>query len=398
MLQIVDGSLPRVSGVVPLLLAVEDSQDMLVRAYLSFDAAEQLSPQEQAACLSSAIERRILAILVQLLGHIRPSHEHLLQAIRLGFAKAADALLTAGGPGLLHPRHRSERSGSPGRARPRPQEHEQPNRPQMTPLALACFLGDVAMVEALFTWSRRERAHLDPTAPLLPGQTQREDGSGTSSASVWHDRGESAIFGDPPMVMIVRGRASLEEKLMLLNLLTLHGFPADSRSPIDSWTALLAAVDLGSMELVLELIKLGGRLSCDKHLGFTPLHLACQMGHWHLVPILAEAMQRQHSRVAAWGPSPQYVSLNLADAYGRTPLDIALLRCFSNPLQPAPDGKTPTTAEQKKAVDILRECVRGSPREDSTVCGWEILRVLRFLEALPSRKDATDLGGEEDWL
>jgi hypothetical protein len=193
------------------------------------------------------------------------------------------------------------------------------------------------------------------------------------------------------MVMVVRGQASLGTKLRLLALLGSYGFSADVRSPVDSWTPLLAAVELGCLELVTALTKIGGRLSADRHLGFTPLHLACQMGHWHLVPFLTEAMQGQLSRVAAWGPSPQYVSLNLVDAYGRTALDIALLRYFASPL---PCLGT----EHQKAVDILREFVHRSPPEDpGVVCGWELLRVLRFLDALPSKKSVGAQFWGADW-
>merc|ERR1712129_491445 len=147
---------------------------------------------------------------------------------------------------------------------------------------------------------------------------------------------------------------------------------------------------------------LGARLTADRHVGFTPLHLACQMGHWVLVPCLTEAMQAQYNRVAAWGPSPQYVSLNSVDAYGRTSLDVALLRYFSNPLPCCSEssGKPPSLgSERQKAVDILREFVHRSPPDDSgVVCGWELLRVLRFLDALPSRKGGgLQLWGPGDW-
>jgi len=192
------------------------------------------------------------------------------------------------------------------------------------------------------------------------------------------------------MVMAVRGRAGLSSKLLIINTLARHGFSADVRSPVDSWTPLLAAVESGSLELVAALAKLGARLSADRHLGFTPLHLACQMGHWRLVPLLAEAMQGQYGRVAAWGPSPQYVSLNLVDAYGRTALDVALLRYFADPLPCWSEGcgKPPSLgSERQKAVDILREFVHRSPPDvPGVVCGWELLRVLRFLDALPSKK------------
>lgn len=200
------------------------------------------------------------------------------------------------------------------------------------------------------------------------------------------------------MVMAVRCRAELSVKLRLIRTLAQYGFPADVRSPLDSWTPLFAAVELGSLVLVEALVKLGARLSADRHLGFTPLHLACQMGHWHLLPALTAAMQGQYARVAAWGPSPQYVSLNLVDAYGRTALDIALLRYFSESAAECCAGSsssgcggraaTSQSTEQQKAVDILREYVhRRSPAKDpGLVCGWEPLRVLRFLDALPGRK------------
>merc|ERR1719217_1378086 len=165
--------------------------------------------------------------------------------------------------------------------------------------------------------------------------------------------------------MAVRGRGSIANKIGLINSLARFGFSADARSPVDSWTPLLAAVDLGNLELVSALCKLGARLSADRQLGFTPLHLACQMAQWHLVPLLSESMTGQYNRVAAWGPSPQYVSLNLVDSYGRTALDIALLHYFANPLpcsSESSSGKTPNSgSDRQKAVDILREFVHRSP-------------------------------------
>jgi len=185
----------------------------------------------------------------------------------------------------------------------------------------------------------------------------------------------------------VRCRADVAVKLQLIRMLAQYGFSCEVRSPGDSWTPLLAAVEQGLLELVKALVELGARLSADRHLGFTPLHLACQMGHWHLLPCLTAAMQGQYARVAAWGPSPQYVSLNLVDAYGRTALDIALLRYFNNPLPSCAQEARP--AEEQKAVDILREFVhRTPPKDPGLVCGWELLRVLRFLDALPSKKGA----------
>jgi len=266
--------------------------------------------------------------------------------------------------------------------------------PPLTPLALACSLGDIPIVEALCQWAQREKVHIDPTAPTALGSADGDRAA--TGTTLWWDRdeqrredGEGPHTGDPPMVMAVRSRANLATKLRLIGVLAQYGFSADVRSPVDSWTPLLAAVDSGCLDLVIALVKLGARLSADRHLGFTPLHLACQMGHWHLVPFLTDAMTGQYSRVAAWGPSPQYVSLNLVDSYGRTALDIAILGYFANPLPCGEScGKPPSLgSEQQKAVDILREFVHQSPpTEPGVVCGWDLLRVLRFLDTLPSRK------------
>lgn len=470
MLQMVDGALPRLRGTHPLMLAVEQQQEQLVRAYLSLDIVDSLPLQEQTACVAAAIERRSHGILVQLLEHIRPTHQHLLAAVQARAPELVEALLQAGGAAVLHPRPRSRASDSPGARRGRgglrggrsgrspsrgevsghglgspsfsgPQvapsapsspaaaadalaarQRRPPRAPNLTPLAFACSLGDIPMVEALCQWARRERVHLDPTAPLTlgarslhgPAGGRGVDGSpaaaSASASSPWWEEDESQreqggsfpCFGDPPMVMAVRGCGALATKLRLLALLSQYGFSADVRSPVDSWTPLLAAVELGCVELVEALVKLGARSSADRHLGFTPLHLTCQMGHWHLVPVLANAMQGQFGRVAAWGPSPQYVSLNLVDAYGRTALDVALLRYFSDPLHHGAGegfckpGNLGT--ERQKAVDKLREFVhRGSARRDAgLVCGWEILRVQRFLDALPSKKVMSSWGSDWD--
>jgi len=465
LLQLVDGSLPRlVGGEHPLKLAVEFGQEQLVRMYLSLDVAEAMPPHEQAVCLSLAIARRDYSILAQLLDQMRPSHQHLLAALRLRAVDLVEALLQAGGSALLHPRPSGGSSsssgarGSNGRGAARrtargevgggrnmsaglarrdgvagaiaagggsttttlPPEASGERRGQqsqcLTPLSVACSLGDVAMVEALCQWARREKAHIDPTAPLFlgpegsqtvgPGGRLGEGLSAGSSPGLW-DRGDGGpegrqCFGDPPMVMAVRGQGSLATKLSLISTLARYGFTADVRSTVDGWTPLLAAVELGSLELVAALTKIGARLTADRHVGFTPVHLACQMGHWALVPCLTEAMQAQYNRVAAWGPSPQYVSLNSVDAYGRTALDVALLRYFSNPLPCCSEssGKPPSLgSERQKAVDILREFVHRSPPDDpGVVCGWELLRVLRFLDALPSRKGGgLQLWGPGDW-
>jgi len=105
-------------------------------------------------------------------------------------------------------------------------------------------------------------------------------------------------------------------------------------------------------------------------------------------------MRGQHSRVAAWGPSPQYVSMNSVDAYGRTVLDIALMRYFACPLPPWSERLPGPGSERQKAVDILREFVhRIPPSEPGVVCGWELLHVLRFLDVGPTKK----AGGSQIW-
>mmetsp|Transcript_23213 Transcript_23213/g.51237 ORF Transcript_23213/g.51237 Transcript_23213/m.51237 type:complete len:854 (-) Transcript_23213:81-2642(-) len=439
MLQLVDNSLPKLLGTNPLLLAIEQRQEQLVKAYLSLDILDALTTQEQAACVSAAIQVGRAETLALLLDYLRPSHQHLLAAIQLRSVQHVELLLQAGGAPLLRPCHRGSSvgrlpTGSGGRGAairgnsrgetptPRPgsssanvpdgqqsaPSRSRPRRPALTPLAVACALGDVAMVEAICQWARREKVHVDPSAPLLlgadlPTASPLRGGAEGAPAAVaaatsplWdHDdqSGENTgpSHGDPPMVMAVRSLACISAKRRVIQTLSQFGFAADVRSPIDSWTPLLAAVELGSLELATLLVFLGARLSADRHLGFTPLHLACQMGHWHLVTLLTEAMKAQYSRVAAWGPSPQYVSLNLVDSYGRTALDTALLRYFGNPLFSASDsGKSPASSsgnDRQKAVDILREFVHRSPPEDpGIVCGWELLRVLRFIEALPPEK------------
>lgn len=260
--------------------------------------------------------------------------------------------------------------------------------PQLTPLAVACSLGDAAVVEVLCQWARREKVHIDPTAPLALGQLAPAATPGASPR--WDREGEGgglAAYGDPPMIMAVRGKSSFPAKQLLVETLAKYGFAADVRSPVDSWTPLLSAVELGSLELVTTLVRLGARVSADRQLGFTPLHLACQTSHWLLVPFLTETMRAQYVRVAAWGPSPQYVSINVLDAYGRTALDIALLRYFASSL--------PLGSYSQKAVDVLREFVHGGQAEDpGVVCGWEVLRVLRLLEALPPSEKGVGVGAQ----
>jgi len=512
LLMMVDSSLPRVVGTTPLMLAVENRQEQLVRAYMSLDVAETCTSATQAACFTVAIEQRCLVIVLMLLDRIKPSHQHLLLAIRLRDAEIVEALLQAGSAPLLYPHPRNARgrtisggssmgatvgivpeaittppapSGAINRSRiemppvrepgapapvdrnhgvasdfllPRPRRvggspaqvsfggvnrssapeaaespsissvSSPPQRRQLTPLALACSLGDVPIVEALCRWAKREKVHIDPTAPLVLGQDAVGgstgagpisvgrggpgavgEGSGTNAGSVvtsWWDEDESfrdgepsSRYGDPPMLMAVRGSASISVKLRIVCALARFGFAVDVRSPMDGWTPLLAAVELGSLELTQALVKLGARLSADRHLGFTPLHVAAQMGHWHIVATLTDSMKQQYSRVAAWGPSPQYVSLNSIDSYGRTTLDIALMRYFANPLPCSSDSSASSSGnERQKAVDILREFVNRSPSGDAgVVCGRELLKVLRFLDALPSKKAVGAQFWGSDW-
>merc|ERR1719181_282880 len=122
LLQLVDGSLPQIKGTTPLMIAIEHRQEQLVRAYLSLDVAESLPLSEQAACVTTAINRHFHEVLVLLLDRIKPLHQHLLLAIRLRAVDLVDALLQAGGAPLLHPRPRTTRDASHRRGvgRPRP--------------------------------------------------------------------------------------------------------------------------------------------------------------------------------------------------------------------------------------------------------------------------------------
>eukprot|EP00439_Symbiodinium_sp_Y106_P043734 s5663_g5.t1 len=247
------------------------------------------------------------------------------------------------------------------------------------PLALACSLGHVGCVEALCLWGRRQRLQIDPTAPqVTPLNLARRELLGVIG---WEDI-DTSTLGDPPMIMVVRGQGSLEQKLQLISVLCSYNFSVDVRGARDSWTPLLAAVERGSIELVQALVAQGARSSPDSLLSFTPLHLACQMGHWHLVPCLVEAMNKQYRSMSAWGPSPQYVSLNVADV---TALDIALLRYFNDESESC---GTAAAAEGngQKAVNVLREFIHGGPADDAgTVCGWELLQVMNLI-AIPSKK------------
>lgn len=410
MLHLVDNTLPRLDGTTPLMLAVENQQETLVRAYLSIDVAESLSQAEQSRCVTAAIERRFPRVLRLLLERIKPLHDHLLLAIRLQETEILEVLLQFGGSSLLHPdaflckARRGRHCGAGARAAVAASVAR--GEKFLTPLALACSSGHHKVVEALCVWAQREQVHLDPSAPL-PREVAMPLGeaSGAGDATSWWDQDERQYgaedgpsYGDPPMVMAVRGSGNVSVKLHIVSTLARFGFSADARSPVDSWTALLAAVETGSLDLVQILLKRGARLSADKQLGYTPLHLACQMGHWHLVPSLTESMCGQHARVAEWGPSPQYVSLNLVDAYGRTALDIALLRYFASPLTGSGSvcdttGRLPSSRNDgQKHVDVLREFLHGRPR--SCVLWQEVVRGLRFLDALPSKKvGAQILGG-----
>merc|ERR1719453_797929 len=150
---------------------------------------------EQADCVTVAIERNFPEVLVLLLDRIIPLHHHLLLAIRLQATELVDALLQAGGAPLLHPKPRATRDGNTRRGPVRQRTGRSPDvdamqqyssngavsstqaqagaasssRPRLTPLAEACALGDVATVEAICQWARRDRIHVDPTAPVQLG-------------------------------------------------------------------------------------------------------------------------------------------------------------------------------------------------------------------------------------
>ncbi|CAE7424427.1 ANK2 [Symbiodinium sp. CCMP2456] len=397
LLQLVDGSLPAALGSKPLMLALENKQEQLVRGYLSFDYVERLSLQEQALCITAAIQQRSPFMLLQLLDQIHPTHEHLIMAIRLGQEHLLDPLLHAGGLALVRSKRLLRRAqGGQGRGpsaddRPSPRSGApssstgaDPSRSdgEVTPLALACSLGHVGCVEALCLWGRRQRLQIDPTAPqVTPLNLARRELLGVIG---WEDI-DTSTLGDPPMIMVVRGQGSLEQKLQLISVLCSYNFSVDVRSPRDSWTPLLAAVERGSIELVQALVAQGARSSPDSVLGFTPLHLACQMGHWHLISCLVEAMNKQYRSMSAWGPSPQYVSLNVADVYGRTALDIALLRYFNDESE-SYGAAAAAEGNGQKAVNVLREFIHRRPADDAgVVCGWELLQVMNLI-AIPSKK------------
>eukprot|EP00439_Symbiodinium_sp_Y106_P052651 s5663_g7.t1 len=147
LLQLVDGSLPAALGSKPLMLALENKQDcagpvfagiprkflkvlssalpdeQLVRGYLSFDYVERLSLQEQALCITAAIQQRSPFMLLQLLDQIHPTHEHLIMAIRLGQEHLLDPLLHAGGLALVRSKRLLRRTqGSKSKCTSEPSE------------------------------------------------------------------------------------------------------------------------------------------------------------------------------------------------------------------------------------------------------------------------------------
>lgn len=147
----------------------------------------------------------------------------------------------------------------------------------------------------------------------------------------------SVYVQDPPVVMAVRdglfARKPLSVKLALLEMLADYGFDLDQRAPGDGASALTAAVEQNSARLV-EVLTLQYNCRVSVALsgsGFTPLHLACQMQHWRLVPLLLRALKAQEAseelRGASVGANAHANAgslVNRLDAAGRTCLDIAV--------------------------------------------------------------------------
>ena len=86
---------------------------------------------------------------------------------------------------------------------------------------------------------------------------------------------------------------TLEARLAILDLLSDTGFTMNQKSGLDSLSPLIAAVELGSQSLVQKLLENKCGIYPSGISSFTPLHQACQMAHWQLLPMLLQAVKEQ---------------------------------------------------------------------------------------------------------
>ncbi len=214
-----------------------------------------------------------------------------------------------------------------------------------TPVSLACQYGYTSMLNIFLKWSILERVVIDPSGPQTARRTDYDsfiltilgiDSWDNNIDLLTYPWSANIYNHDPPVLMALRDgpiKKSTELKLLLLRMLDEYGFDMDQRSPVDGSTGLTVAIEQNNEELVTELASFYNcRVVVTTSLNeFTQLHLACQMQHWRLIPILVEALSDQEdleeyrgTNVARATTLTARRGINKIDCYGRTCLDIAI--------------------------------------------------------------------------
>jgi len=252
------------------------------------------APDEKDACLMAALPN--LGLLRMLLDkQFAPKIAHVEAAIRLGNGSAEMVLPKV----VLHAGKATQPSGQ---VLDEQKEHL---------VYLACSLGQDKLVTSLLNWAK-----------LGVAQIERLD-SGRSSYVRYPD-----VQQDPFMLAAIRSPGTDASVFNIVNELLRRGFSPNVRSPVDSWTPLHAGVERGNEALVQLLVQHADAklLRCRK-LHFTPIHLACQMGEFSILPHLLKLLPPTDGFVRHTSDA----SATSKDVYGRTSLDILNLTEGTDP-------------------------------------------------------------------
>jgi hypothetical protein len=242
------------------------------------------APDEKDACLMAALHH--LGLLRMLLDkQFAPKIAHVEAAIRLGNGSAEMVLPKV----VLH----AGKATISGQVLDEQKEHL---------VYLACSLGQDKLVTSLLNWAK-----------LGVAQIERLD-SGRSSYVRYQD-----VQQDPFMMAAIRSPGTDASVLSIVNELLRRGFSPNVRSPVDSWTPLHAAVERGNEALIQLLVQHSDtKLLRCRQLHFTPIHLACQMGEFSILPYLLKLLPPADGFVRHTSDA----SASSKDVYGRTSLDI----------------------------------------------------------------------------
>lgn len=170
----------------------------------------------------------------------------------------------------------------------------------------------------------------------------------------------SQVRCEPLLLAAIRSRGTSENASSIAAELLRRGFSPNVRSPVDSWTPLHAAVERGCAEIVQLLVEHPAtKLLRCRRLHMTPIHLACQMRQYDLLPLLmpldvgdksdsGSSASPFSSSSGSPGFTHAYCGINSKDIYGRTALDIILYRVLTwDEAQPTPEE-----------LDAIEQCGR----------------------------------------